>query len=259
MSQFVNSIIFDDINGIVQFPIENILYINIEKKQVPFLFAKKIKQVRPNVFKNPNPNKNEIGFVECLYNAIHNPDKKIDCVIVDSLTRVGELLYEYVNKTNEGWKVWDAYKDEIHNVVYNISMDTHKPVIWIALEQQITMPNGTSKNAVMIQGSSKTKIESYFSNVLWTSISSSDKIEDTYKFQVASSQLNPSAKTCPVGLYSEKIIPNNVAKVLYDVYKKYDINSAEDIEKSGFYTPNILVAGASGTGKTYSLNDLFKV
>jgi len=245
-----------------------VLVINCENKLLPFRNQKNFKNVMVKSYKTiqrKNPNGilmngsdgkplYDIGFINVFEKAV--VDDNIKCIVVESFTRVCELLELYIDKTLQltGYTKWDYYLDELMRVLLTVSGNCPKPIIWTALPEITIDSDGVRMETTAVSGKLKGKIESYFEIVLCNSIDDKAKeLSDRYLFTIRSNGKN-SAKV-PAELYNEKVrsIPNDINAVLNEIRKMYGVKITDE-----FHYPKILILGRSGMGKSSSLRNLVK-
>jgi len=194
------------------------------------------------------------GFIETFEAMV--ADDNIDAIVVESFTRVTELLEDYISDVlkKEGYDYWGYYLDELKRVLLVLSANCKKPIIWTALPEIMYDDQNKKVERVAVSGKLKNKIESYFDVVVWCVVDNSAKtMKDRYKFMLRSDGKN-SAKTPMEILPNEMFMENDVNLLLHHIRKQFGVS----IDDKEFHYPKILICAPSGTGKSTSLRNLVK-
>jgi hypothetical protein len=178
----------------------------------------------------------------------------IQCVTIDSLTRLLNKILKNENDMFTGKdkrQMWGEFGFQVQALLEEyIPMLNDKYVIVTAHEEAGREDEPSKEMRVPVGGKTKAVgIESYFDIVLWTVINPDGNAKDgtKYLFQTCTNADN-RAKT-PPGMYDEEeemFVPNDVSLVLDRYIEMFGSESR----------PKILIAGRSGSGKSYSLRNL---
>lgn len=182
---------------------------------------------------------------------------KVKLMVVDSLSAVFELMLSYHKKIFTGKdlrQIYGNYQEEVINF-FKKSNVFPIPKVYISLPQEIQDENGLIERRAFVHGQALAgKIEREFAVVLSSNPDRyTTKSQERYRFQT--NMLNGYSAKTPMGMFSDEelFIPNDLNLVISRIYQhfKKDLNSP-------FRFPDILVIGASGTGKSTSLYNLIE-
>lgn len=253
----------------IDFKSYEVLYLNTELKQLPFPSKDwKLNIFIPSLDMLYQPSNKlaqnyetagllqKLNFDDTINPVTGKPLKSIKVVIIDSLTRVQELIIDYAKRKGvTGWDVWTLYAEILRGIFRCTGNYKNRFIIYTGLSEDVISSDGVIKSYVKAQGQLKKEVESYFSVVLWSIFDKSESCLDlSYKY-LTNTNGDMGAKT-PMKMFKEKTIPNDITIILKSIidYYGFDIYS-EDQE---FIPPNILIAGDSGYGKTASFRNLIK-
>jgi len=241
-------------DGKLQFKTEEVLFIDTERKMLPFKQASSCKVKTVNTWKQFEA----VMRAGCgLVDLSNNQEKQnyygpIKVVVVDSFTRILYLLSELLREANvSGYSFWADYADTIERLL--MQWQSHgRFIIFTALDEIVRDTDNIDRIVVKVDGKKlEGKIESYFTICLHTKFNSLKDYPKCYQFCTNTDGKN-TAKS-PEGMFAEKYIQNDMSLVLGSIYKYYDMENNPD------FTPSpIIICGKSGTGKSSSFKYLLE-
>jgi len=248
-----------------------IMLLNVENKAIPFGEADLIQDVGVS-FYSSNPKEmtegNLLYYFNRLVQARNTPyenktDKTIDgklidynkvkLLFIDSSTEMFELMLSYHKRIYTGKDIRHVYgnfQDEV-KTFWNKSNAFQLPKIYTALPKEIQDETGIIERRADVPGQALSgKFETRFTIALFCLPDRYAKTpKERYRFLTNTTQ-GYCAKS-PMNMFDSDYIPNDLGYVYERVLKLYkkDLNSS-------YRFPDILITGASGSGKTTSLRSL---
>lgn len=184
-----------------------------ERKGFPFKGGERF-IVRP--FSTPQE------FIAELKAAKEN--QAIQTIVIESFTKLAEYAKTFCQSAYKGFDIWSNYAKLIRSVL-NECKNSHAVVIWTAIDEIVDIPgvDGTesAKRLVSIDGKElKGKIEYEFLMVFFTDVRKSKDGKNMEYFFQTNTDGTTSAKS-PMGMFSEQLIPNDMAAVLKKMKEYY--------------------------------------
>ncbi len=178
---------------------------------------------------------------------------KIKLVVVDTLTKLFEHILEHHKAIYTGKdlrQVFGNFQEEVKKLWIKLNKAPF-PIVFFSHFEELQDEVGLIDRRAYVPGKAMAgKIEAEFSVVLAATPSRYEKSSSKrYRFQTAFME-GYTAKT-PMGMFREDElhVPNDINFVIHKIKDYYP-----GIER----IPNILVNGASGTGKSTSLHNLIR-
>jgi len=267
---------------------KEILVVNSDLKQFTFKEVKYFQQIFVNCYKDSYDfngelvsgmeNKNSVQYVLAnLHFAKHNLPlklvegdttdyKAVKVLVVDAVSKIQDFIFDYAdrflnlpnkNGNKDKRNTYTEYWDELKNFLRFVNM-IQIPTIGITHGMEYVKDNGLITTVPYYIGAKSMEIiPRDFSIVLFTAIDRTKMLssaKDMYRFAIKTD--GDIAPKGLFGVYPESVsfIPNDLRALLEDIYTFYELKTKE--EQEAFLLPNILLVGASGTGKTFSLRNL---
>lgn len=235
------------------FGIDEVLFINTERKTLPFRLAPKAKNRDVTSWQQFEA----IMAAGCGLTKIDDPDKAayyepVKLVAVDSFTRLSYLLSEFLkSKQIKGFDFWRDYGDIIEKLLITWQSNG-RFIVFTALDEVIQDADNIDRIVVRVEGRKmRGAVESFFSIVLHTHFNRTKPLPECYQFCTNSDGRN-TAKS-PDGMFKDKYIQNDLSAVLGAVYDYYGMDKNPDFQPSP-----IIITGKSGSGKSSSFKYLFE-
>jgi hypothetical protein len=201
--------------------------LNHERKALPFKGAGKFKY-------HKMVDKQSDVVMELTMGVGINP--AIEGIVIDSLQSLDEDILSTCRTQYKGYDIFTNHNKMVRDLINNTKIlgqagkkNPPKFIVFTALDEivNIAQPSGNSKatRRAKVDGKELTgTIEKEFTIVLFTEaveiqVGNQAKIE--YKFMTNTDTIT-SAKT-PMGMYNTKYIDNDLAKVIEDIKKYYEI------------------------------------
>lgn len=187
-------------------PPDETLVFNIERKILPFEAAVNF----DNVVHTIQPK----DFEDQLRMALKTPQFRY--IVVDSVTKYLEYLYDLARKINKGYDIYNWYNDKVFEFLELVKQNTQQFVILNFLPEmvKVVQQNGAEVSQRRIATVGKRwegRIEKEFSLVLYTDVARPDRDKPpVYRFLTNNDGIN-SAKT-PPGMFMT-YIPNDLLRV----------------------------------------------
>lgn len=197
--------------------------INVMGKPLPFKGWRKL-------YKPIDPANNEGN-----YHVTHKPDQivktlkyfsdkreDIKVVIIDDFQYI--MSTEFMNRaTEKGWEKFNEIGQNAWNVVYTAgNLRDDLKVIILAHDERVE-ENYVTKRKIKTIGKmldDKVTLEGLFTVVLFTKVVVSDEGDPTFYFLTTIDGQSPAKS--PIGMFEEKLIPNNLQYVVSKVEEYYN-------------------------------------
>lgn len=190
-------------------PDETII-INSDQKVLPFKkFKLNYNEAKGNYLQTADP----IAITEKLKVAHKNPN--IKTVIIDTISRVGtDYIMSNSFRAEKGFEKWSRMSASIYDIV-NIINDKLRDdiIVYLFAHPEVTYDEGGfSTEKLLMPGKQLNNfvLESFSSVVLYTEVVKTPGKPNEYYFRTECN--NDTAKT-PIGLFEERLIPNDVVEV----------------------------------------------
>jgi hypothetical protein len=190
-------------------PDETII-INSDQKALPFKkFKEKYNEEKGNYLQTASP----VAITEKLKEAHKNP--AIKTVIIDTISRVGtDYVMSNAFRAEKGFDKWSRLSGSIYDIV-NIINDRMRDdiIVYLFAHPEVTYDEaGYSTERLLMPGKQLNNfvLESFSSVVLYTEVVKNPGKSNDYYFRTECN--NDSAKT-PIGLFEERLVPNDIVQV----------------------------------------------
>ena len=184
---------------------ETTAIINVERKALPFKNA--------DGFKSVNVSNMEM-FNNVLDAAVAN--NSIDIIIIDSFTKLIEILYHECKELHSGYEIFNNYNNEIYDLLEK-SKSNDKYIVFTGIEDDVADADGVTRKFVKVQGNVwKNSIEKEFLIVLFTD---NKKTEDGIEYRFRTNTSGENSAKSPMDMF-ELHIPNDL-KYVIDACKEY--------------------------------------
>ncbi len=187
------------------------IIINVERKTLPFRHAGQFKkQAMINSYD---------GFLPALNRAIQSDCKVI---VIDSFTALCDQVHvkfvEFADRTGDGsFVAWSAYKSAITAIIEQCKI-SDKYIIFTGITDSIQDESLRCISTIAVQGSLKSKIESFFEIVLFLHVAVEGN-GSLHQFQTNNRGEN-TAKS-PMGLFESLYIDNDLNLVIDKINQYY--------------------------------------
>lgn len=189
---------------------EETIIINSDQKALPFKkFKEKYNEEKGNYLQTANP----ALITEKLKEAHKNP--LIKTVIIDTISRVGtDYVMSNAFRAEKGFEKWSRMSASIYDIV-NIINDKMRDdiIVYLFAHPEVTYDeSGFSTERLLMPGKQLNNfvLESFSSIVLYTEVVKNPGKPNDYYFRTECN--NDTAKT-PIGLFEERLVPNDVAEI----------------------------------------------
>jgi len=196
------------------------LIINSDQKALPFRRFKELyNETKGNYLQTADP----IKVIEKLKEAHKNP--KIKTVVLDTISRVGtDYIMSNAFRAEKGFDKWNRMSGSIYDII-NIINDKMREDIIVHLfaHPEVTYDEaGFSNERLLMPGKQLNNfvLESFSSIVLYTEVVKTPGKLNEYFFRTECN--NDTAKT-PIGLFEERLIPNDLVEVNKAIREYYGI------------------------------------
>lgn len=179
---------------------------------------------------------------------------KVKLVVVDTLTKLFEHMlvhYKIANTSKDLRNAFGLFQSGVSDLWIGLN-SFPVPVILFSHFDELLDEQGLVDRRASIPGKAMSgKVEAEFTMVL---AAVPDRYEQNIskRFRFQTSMLSGYTAKTPLEMYNndELYVPNDLNSVLYRVYEYYEGKPGE------YRIPNILINGASGSGKSTSLRNL---
>lgn len=196
------------------------IIINSDQKALPFRrFKENYNEEKGNYLQTADPAK----VVEKLKEAHKNP--KIKTIILDTISRVGtDFIMSNAFRAEKGFDKWNRMSASIYDIV-NIINDKMRDdiIVYLFAHPEVTYDEaGFTSERLLMPGKQLNNfvLESFSSIVLYTEVVKTPGKSNEYFFRTECN--NDTAKT-PIGLFEERLIPNDLIEVNKAIREYYGI------------------------------------
>jgi hypothetical protein len=235
-------------------PIEEVLFIDVERKTLPFRQAAKAKVKTVTSWHQFEA----VLKAGCGLLDLSNDKEKADfydpvkVVFIDSFTRVLYLLSEHLRESKiKGFDFWRDYADILEKMLMTWQ-SKGRFIVFTALDEIVRDTDSIDSKVIKVDGKKlEGKVESYFTIVLHTQFNPLKPIPEAYQFCTNTDGKN-TAKS-PPEMFKDRYIQNDLSFVLGSIYDYYDMETNKE-----FVPSPIVIVGKSGSGKSSSVKYLFE-